>query len=63
MTGHILQPAKSRVFEQMSKISEYASNYKKTKMMLFNPSTSKDFMQSFTLDGHEIETVEKLDLF
>ena len=38
-TGHTLQPAKSRVYDQMNKISEYATsngmilNYKKTKMM------------------------------
>ena len=37
MTGHTLQPAKSRVYDQMNKISEYATsngmilNYKKKK--------------------------------
>ena len=67
-TGHTLQLAKSRVFEQLDKISEYATsngmrlNYKKTKMMLFNPCTSQDFMPSFSLDGHQIETVEETRL-
>ena len=38
-TGHTLQPAKSRVYDRINKINDYATsngmilNYKKTKMM------------------------------
>ena len=67
-TGHTLQSNKSRVFDQLGKISQYASdngmrlNYKKTKFILFNPCTSKDFLPEFTLDGHEIEAVDETRL-
>jgi hypothetical protein len=67
-TGHALQPEKSKVFSQLHQISEYASsngmqlNYKKTKFMLFNPGTSRDFLPAFNLDGHEIEMVEETRL-
>ena len=67
-TGHELKPEESRVFNQLSKIQEYADengmrmNYNKTKLMLFNPCTSKDFMPSFELNGHELEAVDKTKL-
>ena len=67
-TGHALKPEKSKVFSQLQQISEYARsngmqlNYKKTKFMLFNPCTSKDFLPAFNLDGHEIEMVEETRL-
>ena len=34
----------------------------KTKFMLFNPCTSRDFLPAFNLDGHEIEMVEETRL-
>ena len=52
-TGHVLPPANSKVYDQLSKISEYANtngirlNYKKTKLML---------------DGHHIDLVEETRL-
>ena len=67
-TGHTLQSDKSRVFHQLGKISQYASdngmrlNYKKTKFILFNPCTSKDFLPEFTLDNHAIEAVDETRL-
>jgi hypothetical protein len=67
-TGHVLQPAKSRVYNQLNQVSEYARlngmrlNYKKTKFMLFNPGISRDFMPSFSLDGHDLEMVEETRL-
>ena len=49
-TGHSLEPEKSKVFNQLMKIKEYANsngmkiNFKKTKFILFNPGTSRDFV-------------------
>ena len=65
-TGHALQPEKSRVYKQLNQVSEYADlngmqlNYKKTKLMLFNPCVSKDFMQSFSLNGHVLKLLKRL---
>ena len=52
----------------MVKTKEYADqnemkiNFKKTKVMLFNPCTSIDFMPDLRLDNHELEVVEELKL-
>ena len=35
-------------------------NFKKTKMMIFNPCTSIDFLPQFTLDDHELAVVEEM---
>ena len=67
-TGHTLLPEKSRVYNQLNEISEYAStngmrvNYKKTKLMLFNPGVARDFMPEFVLDGHNLDLVEETRL-
>ena len=67
-TGHVLPPANSKVYDQLSKISDYANtngmrlNYKKTKLMLFNPGVIRDSMPSFVLDGHHIDLVEETRL-
>jgi hypothetical protein len=37
-------------------------NYKKTKLMLFNPGKVRDFMPHFSIDGNEIELVEETKL-
>ena len=37
-------------------------NFKKTKLMLFNPCTSVDFMPNFLLENHEIGLVEEVRL-
>jgi hypothetical protein len=58
----------SSVFRQLNKAKEYARvnqmqiNYKKTKLMVFNPCTSIDFMPEFTLNGHELEVVDEIRL-
>ena len=63
-TGHELRPEDSKVFSQLRKIEQYATdnkmklNYKKTKFMLFNPCSSKDFMPTLEINGHEIEDVQ-----
>ena len=37
-------------------------NLKKTKLMLFNPSRSRDFMPQFNIEGNQIELVEEARL-
>ena len=44
-TGHVLPPVNSKVFKQLQKVEDYANvndmklNYKKTKIIIFNPCT------------------------
>ena len=67
-TGHVLPNEKSSVYKQLVKTMEYADqnemkiNFKKTKVMLFNPCTSIDFMPDLRLDNHELKVVEELKL-
>ena len=67
-TGHTLPPETSKVYKQLNEISEYASNngmrinYKKTKLMVFNPGVARDFMPDFVLDGHHLDLVEETRL-
>ena len=67
-TGHILLTEKSNVYKQLVKTKQYADrnemqiNFKKTKVMLFNPCTSIDFMPDLRLDDHELEVVEEMKL-
>ena len=64
-TGHHLPEEKSEVLGQLVKTIEYAKdnqmqlNLKKTKLMMFNPSKSWDFMPHFSIDGNELELVEE----
>ena len=37
-------------------------NYKKTKLMLFNPGTARDFLPRFTCENKEIESVKETTL-
>ena len=58
------QEENSRVFKQLNKVKEYADankmkiNYKKTKIMLFNPCTSIDVVPEVRLENHDIEVVD-----
>ena len=67
-TGHVLPTEESRVFQQLSKLSEYSKandmriNLKKTKVMMFNPCWSIDFMPEFSIQDKEIEVVEEIRL-
>ena len=67
-TGHQLTPGKSKVYENLKKTEEYAArnkmkiNYKKTKLMVFNPGKNRDFMPRFTFDKKELEVVEETKL-
>ena len=67
-TGHFLPVENSRVYKQLIETEEYARinemkiNYKKTKLMLFNPCTSIDFQPEWTLGSHDLEFVEEMRL-
>ena len=67
-TGHQLLPENSKVFHSLIKTEKYASqnkmkiNTKKTKLMLFNPSKTKDFHPRFVLNNHELDLVEETKL-
>ena len=67
-TGHTLEPRNSRVYSQLVQTEKYAAkhkmkiNYKKTKLMLFNPGQAMDFHPRFQLGGHSIEMVEESKL-
>ena len=67
-TGHTLEPKNSRVYSQLVKTEQYAKenkmdiNYRKTKLMVFNPGQARDFNPKFELSGHKIEVVEESNL-
>ena len=67
-TGHQLLPENSRVFQNLKETEEYAKknkmkiNYKKTKLMIFNPSKTKDFHPRFEFNDNELELVEETKL-
>ena len=59
------QLLKSQVFKQLIKIEEYAENndmkmnLQKTKLVVFNPCKTVEFIHEFTLQGQLLEVVEK----
>ena len=67
-TGHALPIYQSQVYQQLLETEKYAEdnemriNHKKTKLILFNPAKSLDFMPEFSLGGNEIELVEEMKL-
>ena len=67
-TGHRLMNEKSKVFKQLHETKLYADqnnmklNLAKTKLMLFNPCTSKDFMPEMVVENNIIELVEQVKL-
>ena len=67
-TGHKLKIEGSKVYEQLKEIEQYAIknkmklNIPKTKLMLFNPCKSKDFMPEFQIENTRIELVEQTRL-
>ena len=66
--GHILPAENLAVQHQLVKTIDYTQqnqikiNLKKTKVMLFNPCWSIDFMPKLELDGTELELVEQMRL-
>ena len=67
-TGHILKMKNSQVYQQLQKTQEYAIknhmklNLAKTKLMLFNPCKSKDFMPEMVVEGTRLDLVEQAKL-
>ena len=67
-TGHVLPLGNSEVYNQLLKTEEYARsnymklNFKKTKVMLFNPCWSIDFMPHLEVENHELELMEEMRL-
>ena len=67
-TGHTLPNESSQVYQQIQKTEEYARvnqmkiNYKKSKLMIFNPCWSLDFQPEFEFGGDLMEVVEDMRL-
>ena len=67
-TGHKLETSESQVFDQLRKVQEYAVtnkmklNLAKTKLMLFNPCRTKDFMPEIEIDKTRLDLVEQTKL-
>ena len=67
-TGHNLSPGSSKVYNNLKKTEKYAAvnkmklNYKKTKLMVFNPGKARDFLPRFTFNNKELEVVEETTL-
>ena len=67
-TGHQLKIEDSEVYKQLMEIQNYAKmnkmklNIAKTKLMMFNPYKSKDFMPEFNINQTRIELVEEAKL-
>ena len=67
-TGHEFKPEQSRVYQNLIKTEEYAANnkmkinYKKTKLILFNPGSVRDFLPNFIIGNKEINLVEETSL-
>ena len=67
-TGHYINPQDSKVHQMIRKTEEYCEqnkmkiNYKKTKLMVFNPGFARDFLPRFTFNGDELEVVEETKL-
>ena len=67
-TGHYLRPEDSDVFKMIKQTENYADannmklNYEKTKLMVFNPGTKKDFLPRFSFNDKELEVVKESKL-
>ena len=67
-TGHVLPLKNSRIYKELVRTERYATdnemkfNHKKSKIMLFNPCTSVDFMPLLELEKNELDVVKELKL-
>ena len=63
-----MPPNQSKVYSQISKIKEYATenemklNCKKSKFMFFNPTENVDFDPCLEIEGQHVDTVEEMRL-
>ena len=59
---------KSKVYDQLTKIQEYAAvnemklNCKKSKFILFNPTKNFDFVPELEIEGNKLETQEEIKI-
>ena len=51
-----------RKTEEYCEQNKMKINYKKTKLMVFNPGFARDFLPRFTFNGDELEVVEETKL-
>ena len=67
-SGHVLPENSCALKKQLVRTNEYAENNqmkvnkKKSKVMVFNPCTSMDFIPRIELDNTELELVEQMKL-
>ena len=67
-TGHKLLAEHSKVYENLKNTENYAErnkmkiNYRKTKLMVFNPGKSRDFLPRFDFNDDELDVVEEIKL-
>ena len=67
-TGHVLPMAHSELVKQLKDTEEFATenqmklNFQKTKLMLFNPCWSVDFMPEIELGNQQLVLVEEMRL-
>ena len=67
-TGHSLPIVNSQVYQQLKKTENFAKmnqmqiNYKKSKLMIFNPCRSLDFQPEFGFGQDHMEVVEHMKL-
>ena len=67
-TGHYLDPEKSKVHDMINQIEDYAKenkiklNYKKTKLIVFNPGLKRDFFPRFSFNESELQVVDESKL-
>ena len=67
-TDHKFETSESQVFDQLRKVQDYAVtnkmklNLAKTKLMLFNPCRSKDFMPEIAIDKTRLDLVGQTKL-
>ena len=66
--AYTLPKQKSKVFKQLEKIRDQSVlnkmklNYKKTKLMMFNPCKSLEFTPEINIEGNKLEVVEEIKL-
>ena len=66
--GMKLDPEKSKVYKEIQNVNSYATinqmkiNQSKSKFIVFNPTTSYDFVPEFKLEETPLETVENMKL-
>ena len=67
-TGHMLPCMNSLIHKQLLETKKYADNHlmklnlNKTKLILFNPSTTIDFQPEFLIEDQQLELVEEIRL-